>query len=674
MKNNRLKYLFLLMASCLIISGFIVLRFGGCDGDSSGVQLVSIEVTPINATVPLGRHVKFDAVGRYSDNRTSILSETVAWSSSDSGRAKINNTVGNKGKAVPLAEGRVFIVATDFQQGISGTAVLTVTPPELVSISVSPTAHAIHLGSFCKFTATGLYSDGSSKDITSELNWSSADTTAQIVSNSHGSKGICISPPSGSVNIIATDPLTGKSGQSTLSVKNVKLSSIAVAPEDSSLPLGGRRQFSATGTYRDGTTNDISLSVVWSSSDPSTAAISNDNISKGIARGVSNGLAVIKATEPHFRVSGSTTLNVVPPVLSSLAIAPLNPTVFAGDNKSLRATGIYSNGKETDMTSTVVWESSDTGIAFVGIDGMVETRRPGKVTIRAVDPLSRLTRETLLVVTLPVLNKIQVVPGNPSVFIGGSQRFKAIGFFSDSSTKNLTSSTQWATSNRNIVVISDNGIAKALRPGEASISATDTASGISGQTVCRSITPELTSIRIVPTAPSIHLGRHQVFSALGIFSDGETADITESLAWSSSHPSVAVIRSKAQGTVSAQTVSEGVTSVSAADPNLGIAGEAILTVMPAQLLSIRIDPPDAVLSLGERVTFKAIGFYTDGKTKDISGSVDWSSSDDTVVGLINNGESRGVAESMSIGTADIIAEDPHSGIIGKANVAGRALW
>ncbi len=489
MNKNKLKHLFLLISSSLIILGFIVFRFAGCENDPVGIHLTSIEVKPCNSSAPIGRKVKFEAIGHYSDKHIEFISEAVMWSSSDSSKAKISNTVGVKGNAVLSAEGKVFIVATDFIQGVSGTAVLTVRPSELISIKVNPPRHSIHLGSFCKFTAIGTYLDGSTRDLTSTLNWSSKNTSAQVVSNSHGSKGMCISPPSGSVKIIAADPESGKSGEATLSVKNIKLSSISIVPADSSVPIGGSRQFVATGTYKDETTNDVTMSVVWTSLDPSIATVSNANSTIGLVKGVSVGVNVIKATELNFNVSGSTTLKITPPVLLSLVITPLNPSVFVKDKKSFTATGIYSDGRKVNMTSTVVWESSDANIVFMGIDGRAETRHPGTVKIKVFDPLSNITGDTVLTVIIPVLKKIKILPIDASAFLGKTQQFKVIGIFSDKKTKNMTQSVRWSSSKKNIAEIDSNGRATAILDGLTDIIAVDTDSSIVGKTVFRSEAP-----------------------------------------------------------------------------------------------------------------------------------------------------------------------------------------
>jgi len=63
--------------------------------------------------------------------------------------------------------------------------------------------------------------------------------------------------------------LAGCNGDSSNDDNNngVLLTAIAVTPADSSMPLGLKQQFTAIGTYSDGTSSDITNSVTWSSDD-----------------------------------------------------------------------------------------------------------------------------------------------------------------------------------------------------------------------------------------------------------------------------------------------------------------------------------------------------------------------------------------------------------------------
>lgn len=103
------------------------------------------------------------------------------------------------------------------------------------------------------------------------------------------------------------------------------LQSIGVAPPNASVATGLRQQFTATGQYSDSSTQDLTTSVRWSSSDPSVAVISNVPGSQGLATGLATGVATIMAALNG--VSGATQLTVTPSTASqqvSNLIALLN--------------------------------------------------------------------------------------------------------------------------------------------------------------------------------------------------------------------------------------------------------------------------------------------------------------------------------------------------------------
>src|ERR1700676_1516825 len=97
-------------------------------------------------------------------------------------------------------------------------------------------------------------------------------------------------------------------GMATLTATSPVLTSIVVSPANPSLALGDSQPFTATGTYSDGSTQDISSAVTWTSSVPSVASLS-----AGLATGVGGGTSTIMAASGS--VSGLTTLTVLDPVL-----------------------------------------------------------------------------------------------------------------------------------------------------------------------------------------------------------------------------------------------------------------------------------------------------------------------------------------------------------------------
>ncbi len=106
-----------------------------------------------------------------------------------------------------------------------------------------------------------------------------------------------------------------------VTARNATLVSIGVTPANPNLPQGLTGQFTATGTYSDNSTQDLTAQVAWSSSNTGVATID----SAGLATSVAGGAPTITAT--LGLVSGNTTLTVTNATLSSIAVTPTNPSI-----------------------------------------------------------------------------------------------------------------------------------------------------------------------------------------------------------------------------------------------------------------------------------------------------------------------------------------------------------
>ena len=138
--------------------------------------LKSIAVTPANPSIAKGATQQFVATGTYSDSSTQIITGSVTWSSTTSTVATI--TAG--GLATGAGVGTSSISAT--LSGITGSTVLTVTAPTLVSIAVTPASPTLLQGATLQFTATGLYSDGTSQALPAAT-WSSSNTSSATINS-----------------------------------------------------------------------------------------------------------------------------------------------------------------------------------------------------------------------------------------------------------------------------------------------------------------------------------------------------------------------------------------------------------------------------------------------------------------------------------------------------------
>jgi hypothetical protein len=100
----------------------------------------------------------------------------------------------------------------------------------------------------------------------------------------------------------------------------VTLTSVVVTSPGQTLAVGSTMQYTATGHFSDGSTSDITASVMWVSSDLTAATIDASGLAKGVTAGKST---TISATKDN--VTGSSLLMVVA-AAQAPSITSLNPT------------------------------------------------------------------------------------------------------------------------------------------------------------------------------------------------------------------------------------------------------------------------------------------------------------------------------------------------------------
>jgi hypothetical protein len=138
--------------------------------------LASIAVTPAAGTVPAGLTQRFAATGTFGDGHTEDLSGVVSWSSDAPAIADID--AGN-GNADALAAGTASIGAS--VGTIAGTTSLSVVSAAIQSISIAPATLVTGVGVTRPLVATGLFTDGSSADVSASVAWASLSTATATV-------------------------------------------------------------------------------------------------------------------------------------------------------------------------------------------------------------------------------------------------------------------------------------------------------------------------------------------------------------------------------------------------------------------------------------------------------------------------------------------------------------
>ena len=617
--------------------------------------LVSVELSlnNKNESLALNTQIQLFAVGIYSDNSKRDITKEVLWNSTQSNFADFGVSPSSTGVIFAKKTG-VTQVTASLDQVTSQPVDIEITDATLVSIVIEPPMPTAVAGTTKALTAVGYFSNNTQQIISDYVTWVSSNTDIAIVNDS-SIPGLVTAINNGTTNITAQ---IGSMISSPLlfTVGNPVLSSIVLEPIATTIGLGTHIQFIATGVYADSTTQDLTTDVVWASSNNQVAFISNNHKNKGLATALSAGVSSVSAQFDGIS-SDTAELTITAEDLIGIKISAepgtqTEPITMAlGTQLRFRATGIYNDLTEQDLTDDVVWVSQDSSIAVIdnapGSSGLVIPLYKGLTEISALFH-GILSTSVELNVTDAQLVSIDVTPTDSTLPNGTTKQYTAIGHFTDGSSQDISNSVTWVSGNTTIATVSNTqptaGLATANTVGTTDISAqlSGVTSNLAGLTSTDAV---LTTIDINPMEPSIAVGLSQQFSATGTYSDLTTADITDVVTWQSTLSSVATVSNATGNAGLAISFSEGSTTVSANYQSLSAA--TLLTVTAATLNSLNLSPPSATLQPNQTQQFTATAVYTNGSV-DITNLATWTSTNPGIASVVN-----GLATANLTGATDI---------------------
>ncbi|QGZ59470.1 Ig-like domain-containing protein [Paraburkholderia acidiphila] len=241
--------------------------------------VLSPAIYPQNATtVPSGPAIQFAVYGYESSKPTELVALPQAdWpiTSSDGTVASVATATG---VVTPGNAGSATLTATSTANPlVTLTTTLTVSAaPKLSGISVSPASVSVPQNETQQMTATGLYSDGSTADLTNIVTWSVTPAgTAGITVT-----GLLTGSSPGTAVVTAKWPTVPDSAGIPVTVTLRELESIAVTTPAVPpwLKPGQPVQLTATPTYSDGPGASVSTSATWSVSPPQFAQALGGNV------------------------------------------------------------------------------------------------------------------------------------------------------------------------------------------------------------------------------------------------------------------------------------------------------------------------------------------------------------------------------------------------------------
>ena len=299
-----------------LLSGFIILLLVCSVSDHAQHGPIRIPITPNQflltaggTTTALNAHLMFFSNTGAGKNVTT----GIHWSSSNPTIASIGASTGI---VTPNAAGTVLITATSGP--FHSTAWITVLPSgatiNSVTVSANPVIPSTGLpkGLSNQFLATAQLSNGSTQDITDISTWaSSAPSIASIHPNGPLVGIATATASSGTTTITATPPApyAAKVGSTSLKVGAAVPVRVSITPPSQDLPFGSPLQLTAVQTFSDNTTQNVTTSATWTSSNTGIATVTNNGTT---ANGTltTTGIGQVTITATLGSLSGTAAINV----------------------------------------------------------------------------------------------------------------------------------------------------------------------------------------------------------------------------------------------------------------------------------------------------------------------------------------------------------------------------
>lgn len=194
-----------IMTRFSLVLALILAFFAACDSGVTDVDRVeSIAVSPATPSVEMGGTVQLQAraLGAGGDP---MSGSGIFWTSEDTTKAKVSST----GLVTGVAVGSVRVAAS--LRGTNEFVTVTITPPRVASVSVSPPQATVARGGTVQLSATTADRVGNAL-AGREVAWTSADPAIATVDPS----GVVTGVARGSTAITATSE--GIAGEATVTV------------------------------------------------------------------------------------------------------------------------------------------------------------------------------------------------------------------------------------------------------------------------------------------------------------------------------------------------------------------------------------------------------------------------------------------------------------------------
>lgn len=234
--------------------------------------VASVVVSPPSSSITVGQTAQLTATTLDAQG-SNLTNRTVTWSSTNNAVATVSST--GLVTAVTIG-GPVTIIASS--EGQDGSATVTVIPPPVASVTVSPASPSLTPGAVVQLSPTTR--DAAGNTLTGRVvSWSSSNNGVATVSGGGLVTAVAVGGP---VTITATSE--GQAGTATVNVVTPTVTTVSVSPSTTQVSNGGTTPLTAV--VRD--QNNVIMSgqvPTWTTNNASIATVSPTGLVTGVTPG-----------------------------------------------------------------------------------------------------------------------------------------------------------------------------------------------------------------------------------------------------------------------------------------------------------------------------------------------------------------------------------------------------
>ena len=468
--------------------------------------------------------------------------KTVTWTSSNNAVA----TVTSDGIVIARSVGTTTITVTLQNGNISAACAVTVTAASVpvAGVILNSTKSEITVGSTLTLVATVLPENATNKNVV----WTSTNPTVASVNN-----GVVIANSPGTASIIVTSQDGGKSATCLVTVTpfHVPVAGVTLNNSTAVISFGATLTLTATVLPENATNKN----VVWTSSNPTVASISN-----GMVTALSPGTAsiIVTTVEGGFTVTCKVTVNLA---VSGITLNKTSLTLIEGNSETLIANITPANASNKG----IIWTSSNANVATVINDGTVIAKSAGTTTITVITQDGSKSATCVVTVNakgIPVAGVSLNAPTYHSPLnVGETLKLTATVLPADA----YNPTVKWTSSNPSVAkveesdgIMGEKAIVTALSPGETTIVVTTIEGGFTA-TIQITVRMAVTGISLNKTTLSLIEGNSETLIVTFTPANASNKGIT----WKTNNTAIATVDS--DGKVTARTAGSTIITATTQD-------------------------------------------------------------------------------------------------------------